>query len=223
MLTMLKRDRYISCTFKLISLLRFFDRRFHTQQYEAQGNADKNEAAHDRHDGENLGRNIACTGCRATPSSAGNHTASKALSSHCGSKSLLSTTLRNTKADHVLALCPQTPKRLQSPHLPHLIAPSTLATAAAPRCCCCYRGCYRRSQRRKWAHRNARHFPFRFVAAIAIAGVQRWRWRSKNDAMQQSKTLLWAQQEHEHKKNRTCLCGPAKPRMRIRLKIILPF
>jgi hypothetical protein len=33
--------------------------------------------------------------------------------------------------------------------LPHLIAPSTLATAAAPRCCCCYRGCYRRSQRRK--------------------------------------------------------------------------
>lgn len=149
MLTMLKRDRYISCTFKLISLLRFFDRRFHAQQYEAQGNADENEAAHDRHDGENLGRNIACTGCRATSSSAGNHTASKALSSHCGSESLLSTTLRNPKADHVLALCPQTPKRLQSPHLPHLIAPSTLATAAAPRCCCCYRGCYRRSQRRK--------------------------------------------------------------------------
>jgi hypothetical protein len=68
------------------------------------------------------------------------------LRSHCGSKSLLSTTLRNTEA----ALCPQTPKRLQSPHLPHLITPSTLATAAAPRCCCCcYRGCYRRSQRSK--------------------------------------------------------------------------
>lgn len=148
MLTMLKRDRYISCTFKLISLLRFFEGRFHAQQYEAQGNADEDEAAHDRHDGENLGRNIACTGCRATSSSAGNHTASKALSSHCGSKSLLSTTLRNTKADHVLALCPQTPKRLQSSHLPQFIAPSTLATAAATRCCC-YRGCYRRSQRRK--------------------------------------------------------------------------
>jgi len=77
MLTMLKRDRYISCTFKLVSLLRFFDRRFHAQQYEAQGNADESEGAHDRHDGENLGRNIACTGCRATSSSAGNHTASK--------------------------------------------------------------------------------------------------------------------------------------------------
>lgn len=142
MLTMMEKRCYsANCTFKSFILLRFFDRRFHAQQYKAQSNAHKNQPTHDGHDSKNLRCDIAFCGYGAAFSSSSANPASKALRPHYGYKRLLRS-LRRAKTHHIkLALWSQSPERLESPHAhlnPSCLSSGGPAAAAIPPPVCCH-------------------------------------------------------------------------------------